>query len=129
MGLRDIISADTKAILEDDSLGFGWTISLTDPDGTTSSFIGYSTDISQIIDPDTGTIVSGRLASVSIFIKSIIDAGLEIPYGISDSSKKPWVVDFNDINGNPYKFKVSQSNPDRAMGVVVLILESYATSN
>jgi hypothetical protein len=52
-------------------------------------------------------------------------AGFELPKGIADSGSKPWIVEFLDINGLSYKFKVSQSDPDRGMGIVTMTLEAY----
>ena len=127
MGLRQIAESDLGLILEDTVTGFGYSITLTDPSGTVRPLTGFSDDISQIIDPDTGQAVSGRLASVALRISSIISAGLTLPKGIADAGIKPWLVQFDDINGNPYTFKVAQSNPDRALGLVTLLLELYAT--
>lgn len=128
MGLRDIAEADLSVILEDDIYGFGWPITITNPDGVAKSLTGFSNDISQLIDPDTGQAVSGRLASVSLRISSIIATGLALPVGIADSASKPWLVTFDSIiAGESFIFKVSQSNPDRALGVITLILELYTT--
>lgn len=126
MGLREIAEQDLGVILEDTDTGFGWPISVTDPDGTTGALTGFSDDIAQVIDPDTGQAVSGRLASVAIRTALLTSEGLGLPRGIADTGSKPWVVEFDDINGNPYKFKVSQSNPDRALGLVVCLLELYS---
>ena len=127
MGLRQLAESDLGAILEDGATGFGWPITITDPDGNTGAFTGFSDDIAQIIDPDTGMAVSGRLASAAVRISSITAAlpGSGLPKGIADSGSKPWIVEFNDINGSAFKFKVSQSNPDRALGLVTLLLELY----
>ena len=125
MGLRETAAADVGAILEDSVYGFGWPITVTDPDGNTAPLTGVSGDISQVIDPDTGIAVSGRLASAVLRISSLTAAGLGLPVGIADSAKKPWVVQFDDINGNAHTFKVQQSDPDRAVGVVVCLLEVY----
>lgn len=127
MGLRSIAEQDLGLILEDSATGFGWPITVTDPAGNsgTGPLTGFSDDIAQIIDPDTGQAVSGRLASVALRISSLTAAGLALPRGIADAGSKPWVVQFDDINGSPYKFKVSQSNPDRALGLVTLLLELY----
>lgn len=123
--LRELAEADLGAILED-QYGFRWPITVTNPDGTTvSGLFGFSNDISQVIDPETGTAVSGRSASVAIRTKLLADEGLGIPRGITDSSKKPWVVEFDDINGTAHKFKVSESMPDRTIGVVACMLEAY----
>lgn len=125
MGLRDIAEDDLGVTLEDKVTGFGFDIKVTDPDGVTADLIGTSADIAQIIDPDTGQAVSGRLASVALRISSLVAAGLEIPEGIADGAIKPWLIEFNDIGGNPFKFKVSKSNPDRTLGVVTCVLEFY----
>ena len=126
MGLRQMAESDLGLILEDEVAGFGYPITVTDPAGNATPFTGFSDDISQIIDPDTGQAVSGRAASVALRISSLLNAGVALPRGVADAGAKPWIVEFDDINGYPFKFKVSQSNPDRALGMVVLLLELYA---
>ena len=125
MSLRLTAEADLNTIIEDSNGGFGWEIVLTNPSGVSIPLIGFSNDIAQIIDPDTGQAVSGRLASVVFRISSIYAQSFELPEGISDTELKPWLVEFNDINGLAYKFKVAQSNPDRALGVISCVLECY----
>lgn len=125
MGLREQAEKDLGAILEDGVTGFGWPITITDPAGTVGTLTGFSDDIAQIVDPDTGQAVSGRLASVALRMSSLMLEGLGLPKGIADTGSKPWVIQFDDIGGTPYKFKVSQSNPDRALGLVVCLLELY----
>ncbi len=122
MSLRELAEQDLGRIMEDKVTGFGWDITLRNPAGVEQPLVGRSDDISQIIDPDTGQMVSGRLASVAIRI-GLITIGL--PRGIADEAGKPWVVQFDDINGNAYTFAVAQSNPDRALGLVTCILEEY----
>jgi len=127
MGLRALAEQDLGTILEDATTGFGWPITITAPDLTEGALTGFSDDIAQVIDPETGQAVSGRLASVAIRISSLAvpfpTQGL--PVGISDRTSKPWLVAFDDINGNSHTFKVAQSNPDRAIGLLSLILEAY----
>lgn len=126
MNLRALAESDLGFIVEDGATGFGWPITLTDPDGKSGPFTGLSDDIAQVIDPDTGQAVSGRLASVALRISTLYAEGFKLPQGIADASVKPWIVEFNDINGLPYKFKVQQSNPDRALGLVTCLLETYS---
>lgn len=123
MGLRELAAADLVAILEDDEFGFAVDITLTDPDGNEQELKGFSNDITQIIDPETGQIVTGRLATATLPLGSITLAG--VPEGIADASKKPWLVAFDDILGESYLFKVAKANPDRALGVIFLVLELY----
>lgn len=125
MGLRDIAKADARRILNDGVHGFGWPITVTDPDGVTANLTGFSNDVAEVIDPDTGIAVSGRVASVALAISDLTDAGLCLPKDIADASKKPWLIKFDDINGNAFTFKVKQSNPDRALGIITCVLEFY----
>jgi len=126
MSLRATAETDLGRILEDNTRGFGYSITVTDPAGTSAILTGYSNDISQVIDPDTGEAVSGRLASVAMRIALLTAAGLGLPVGIANAANKPWQVQFNDINGNAFTFKVSESNPDRALGLVTCLLELYS---
>ena len=127
MSLRVLAEQDLGTILEDATTGFGWPITITAPDGTIRPLTGFSDDIAQVIDPETGQAVSGRLASVAIRISSLTVAfpTQGLPKGIADRTSKPWLVAFEDINSNPHTFKVAQSNPDRAIGVLALLLETY----
>lgn len=128
VGLREVAEADNRRILGDTDTGFAWLITITAPDGTVSvDLTGFSDDISQLIDPDTGQAVSGRLISIAVNIGAFLIAlpGKGLPVGIADATSKPWLVTFDDINGNAYTFKVLQSNPDRMMGGFVCLLEFY----
>lgn len=125
MSLRALAERDLATTMEDSVTGFGWPITLTDPAGNAGPFTGLSNDIAQVIDPETGQAVSGRLASIALRISTLLAAGFVIPKGIADTSVRPWIVEFEDINGNPYKFKVTESNPDRALGLVTCELEVY----
>jgi hypothetical protein len=125
MGLREEAENDLAIILEDEDGGFAWPITLIGPDGLSATFSGFSNDVAQFIDPDTGQAVSGRIASVTLRNSSLYAAGFSLPRGIADSDSKPWRVKFDDINGIAYEFKVSQADPDRALGVTVCMLELY----
>lgn len=126
MGLRTIAESDLSFILEDKLTGFGFDITVTDPSLTVAQFVGFSNDISQVIDPDTGQIVSSRSASVALRMSSLNTAFSNVlPVGIADASSKPWVVEFLDIGGASHKFKVIKSNPDRGLGIVTLLLDGY----
>ena len=125
MGLRELAEADNRVILNDNTTGFGYSIVLTDPTGTVIPLTGFSNDISQVIDPDTGVAVSGRLSTAALNINDIIAAGLTLPVGIADSASKPWLITFADINGNINTFKVSKSDPDRTIGMLICTLEFY----
>lgn len=128
MSLREHAAEVLRVIANDQDCAMGWPIVLTNPAGFTPAepLIGRTQDIAQVIDPDTGQVVSGRLATAVLIIQDILDAGFtELPRNISDTSIKPWLVGFDDINGNAHTFKVVESNPDRTLGEVILHLEYY----
>jgi hypothetical protein len=124
MGIRAQAVADAKAILEDSTSGFGWPLTLTSPAGESSSLTGFSTDVAETIDPETGQAVAGRRASVAISLLSLP----VLPTAVPDSDRRPWVVVFADATLAPTTWKVVEVLPDRAVGVVVLLLEAYLAS-
>ncbi len=125
MGLREQAASDLQGILEDDAAGFGWPITLTNPAGVSHALKGFSTDIGLAIDPETGQAVVGRRASIALSLPRLADVGFDIPRGIADSSSKPWVVTFADIGGTTHRWKVVDTMPDRAIGIVTCTLEVY----
>lgn len=125
MSLRRVAERDLGFILESHEEGFRWELSLTPPSGAPVPMFGFSNDIAQVIDPDTGQLVSGRLATVALRISTLNELGIALPTGVADQSKRPWLVTFDDINGKPGRFKVRQADPDRALGLVVCFLEVY----
>lgn len=125
MSLRQLAEADLSFTLEDSVNGFGWPVTLTDPNGGSFNLTGQSHDIGQIIDPDTGTAISGREAAFVLRVSSIIGAGADIPFGEANGKVKPWLVTFNDIGGEAYTFKVESSDRDRVLGTVSLMLGAW----
>lgn len=124
MSLRSDAELDLAVILEDVDCG-GSPFILINPNGDSEAFVGQTGDISQVIDPDTGQAVSGRLAHVSVRISTILARGFSLPQAISRESLKPWLVVLTDFQAAAYRFKVQQSNPDRSLGIVTCLLELY----
>lgn len=125
MNLRDMADRDLGFIMEDEKTGVGQPIFVTNPEGVRERFVGPANDISQMIDPETGMVVSGRTVSVSIRLSTLKLRGFETPRGIGNSRSKPWVIDFVDQLGEKHVFKVIDANPDRTIGNVLCILEEY----
>lgn len=122
MSLRETAIADLRAITEN-CADFGWPIKVTNPAGEFVEIHGLSTDIGLTIDPETGVAVVGRKASVAIARGTLEDIGM--PIGVASSSQKPWLVSFMDDQCVEHNYKVSETMPDRTLGVVVCILEAY----
>lgn len=125
MGLREQAALDARTILNNTD-GFGVPITVTNPGGTSADLTGFSNDIALTIDPETGMAVSGREASVALHMRDLVDAGLGLPKNIADEDLRPWVVSFVDVLGITHTFKVKESNPDRASGVITCTLEVYS---
>lgn len=128
MSLRTVAEADLAFILEDSDTGFGnASIRLVAPDETEQPLTGFSTDISQAIDPETGQLVSQRQASIGLRLTSVQAAfpTQGLPEGTADTSAKPWLVRYQNVLGDTLTFLVSESNPDREAGVITLIIEKY----
>lgn len=124
--LRTQAAADLQTILADEANGFGQSVTVTDPAGTTVELVGFTADIGTEIDPQTGELVAGRRASVSLPIAGIQASDLiGLPANVSNRSSKPWVMQFDSHDGTTHTFKVAHSMPDRAAGVVTCILEAY----
>ena len=126
MNFLEIAQQDKAFTLNDDEFGFGSTINLTDPDQFSADVVGRTNDISLAIDPNTGVAVSGRTATVAIDMQELIDKGFSsLPAAQSDKTKKPWIVELDDSQGNTHVFTVLEGNPDRTLGVVLCTLQFY----
>lgn len=122
MSLREIAALDLRAIVENAD-DFGWPITVTSPDESALDVVGLSTDVGLTIDPQTGMGIAGRRASVAITLASIESLG--VPKGVADKGSKPWRVAFADIMGERREYKVVEAMPDRAVGLVTCVLETY----
>lgn len=125
MNLRARAATDLARIHADVATGFGWAITVTNPAGVSAALTGLSTDVETAIDPQTGAVVTGRRASVSLVLAQLEAVGLGEPKGLADRNTKPWLIQFNDIGGVSHLFKVQQAMPDHAIGSVVCHLEVY----
>ncbi len=125
MSFRDDVEKDIQSVLEDDVSGFGNSITLIDPNGVSHDFKGYSADIAQTIDPDTGQAVIGRWNSVALMMSSVLSVFPSLPIGVMDENIKPWTLIFNSINGVTTKYKVMSTQPDRTVGVITITCSFY----
>lgn len=105
-----------------DTKGFAWDLVLTAPDGESESIKGFSNDISQSIDPDTGQIIGARTVTVAI---APDDLTIGRPKSIPDKASKPWTVSFDDLSSVQSTFKVTTTYPDQTLGLLVCVLENY----
>lgn len=122
MDLQAIAEADLATTLE----GNGRDVIVTAPNGDSAPLQAISNDIALSFDPDTGIVVSGRNANCALRIRSLTEAGLGLPYGVPDTDKKPWQIEFTTVNGSTFTTKVIESHPDRSLGLITCRLEIIA---
>ena len=97
---------------------------LTSPTGSLAPVTGITNDISQLFDPETGVLVSGRSVTIAVRASSI-PAVAGVPTGIADANGKPWTAAFADLAGQEHLFKVSLVDPDATLGLLMITLEVY----
>ena len=117
--LREIAKVHSAAIIGDAG-GFGVPVTVRNPAGDEAELQGLDNDIGSVIDPQTGMIASGRVATVTLSISALSAAGFELPEGVANEAVKPWVV---AIEGDT--FKVIETRPDRTLDCVVCFLGAY----
>ena len=121
VNLRVLAEADLAFTLEDGVTGFGWPVTLTAPTGEAYNVTAQSNDIGQMVDPQTGMMVSGRKATAVVRISTLIAKGATVlPRGVASRAEKPWLVAFS---GNT--FKVTYADPDATLGVLSMQLEAW----
>ncbi len=126
-GLRSQAERDLAATLEAPG-DFGWPFVLTAPSGFegASQLYGQAHDVGELVDPDTGTLVSGRQITLVVRTSSIVGDGYPgLPIGEPDNLAKPWLAAFDDLAGVGGLFKVRETRPDRALGFTALVLEFW----
>lgn len=124
MNLTQTMRKDFNKIMGSKS-GIAESIQIIDPNGESHDIQAVVSVIHNLIDPDTGQPVSGFLATASISRLHLMARNLSIPAGEFDQNKRPWVLVYNDIDGNSTKYIVVRSAPDEAQGNVLLDLGSY----
>lgn len=125
-GLRTQVEADLAFIVEDDVAGFGWPIVLTSPADVATPLVAITTNTMDMSDPDTGTGVAVRRNSVTVRTSSLPGTTpADYPVAIADPTSKPWRVSYDDLRGNSHIYRVRDTEPDDAVGVIVLHLEPW----
>ena len=124
MGLREQAAADVRAILEDTAAGFGVAITITSPLGQVEELAGFTNDIWQAIDPQTGMVVTSREPSAVLPKAALLEKFGELPRSIADPKRSPWLVSFADNAGKRHTLKVREARPDDANNMVALLLET-----
>ena len=121
--LRAQAERDLATTLEGD---WGVPVTITDPDGKAATLQAQSGDIGVTIDPETAAPVAGRRAHVALRMVSLAAAGFgSLPRAHSSGVGMPWVVRFDDLAGGSHSFAVRHTYPDRALGVLVCIVEHW----
>ncbi len=125
MSLRRQVALDTQGILEDAAMGAGWPLRITPPGGTAVPITGFSNDIHLLVDADTGQGISARTVTVAISLLTLAANNMQLPRNIADLNSKPWLVQFDNNQGQTLNYKVVEVMPDQSRQEAVLILGRY----
>ncbi len=127
MNLISRVQKDSQRIMNSERFGFSVPIVLTEPDGTAHSFKGLVSIIHNLIDPDTGEPVSGFLATVSINVRDLNAAGVEVPEGVMSETERPWLVTETNQFGVEQTLKIVRAAPDETNGNILIDLGAYVS--
>jgi hypothetical protein len=125
VNLRDLAALDHIAILTDGDGGFGWPIIVTNPDGLIASTTGFTSDVGEVVDPQSGLEVMGRRVTVQVLPAPLVAAGLGVPAVVAETNRKPWTMRFADASGRGRTYKVVTVAPDGVLGSLRCGLEAY----
>jgi hypothetical protein len=121
VNLRQQAEADLAVTLTDPA-AFGWPVTVKNPAGTTRQVYGQFGDIGMTLQPDTGQAVSGRKVYIALRIADL--AGLGMPRAEGNPGARPWTISAANISGGGSILgRVVEAMPDRALGLIMLILE------
>lgn len=127
MGLIDQAKADIQQITSDLN-GFGVSMTLLHPDGSTITIVGLHTKHHTSIDTD-GNPINGKNAHIGF------SEGLLVGYNVRNAngevSLKGHVVTVNDSTETPKSYVIREWFPDETIGYISCILGDYVnlTSN
>lgn len=119
-------AADVQAILADTDT-FSRAITFTAPDGASAELTGFAQEIGQRLSLETGEVVAGAQASLSVSFDAFRTAfgATAMPEAISEADSRPWRASFEDAAGTVREYKVSNVMPDYHLGAFTCLLESY----
>jgi len=116
MNLIEIAESDLDFTLEDTETGFGVDLIFLDSESEEVTISCQTTDISYLIDPETGQGVESRTVEITGRITTFV---------LSDvSPAKGSIVKYYDTNGNLYKSCIKQIMPDKKIGILKILLEA-----
>lgn len=125
MNIRDLAALDHAAIVTDVAGGFAIPILVTNPEGVELAMAGFTTDVGEVVDPQSGMLIDGRRVSVQILTAPLIAAGMGEPRAVSDGSRKPWLVRFANVHGEQRTYKIFEVKPEDVLGSHKCLLEAW----
>lgn len=124
MGLTDRAKKDIERITSDLN-GFGVAMIFTAPTGETTDVVGIKKQHHLGIDPNLGTPINSKTATVSVSEKFLTDAGYPVRNADGIVAMQRHLVDVKDSTGISEKYIVEQWFPDETIGLIVFILGKY----
>lgn len=125
MGYVDQIKKDIEQ-LTGDLDGFGVQLNLTAPDSKTASVVGLHAKHHTDFDDD-GRAVNTTIASVAVSEQFLIDAGYPVRTK-GEVNLKNHRISAPDSTGATIDYTIRQWFPDETIGLIILILGTYDSS-
>jgi len=123
-GIIDMAKADIEQITGDLN-GWGKSMTFTAPNSATATVTGTTARHHQSFDTD-GVKVSSRNIHVSVSEKQFTDNSYPVRNGQGDVALQGHRVAVADSTGTVKQYVVREQYPDETIGLIVLILGTYA---
>ena len=125
MGLTELSIAHAKAFTTNTD-HWGVSMVFTAPTSETATVDGLHVRHNTQYDQETGALVSGRNASVTVSESVLTDAGYPVRNGDDDVHLANHRVSVADSTGTTREYVVREWFPDEKLGIIVCILGDFA---
>lgn len=117
MNLNVLAEQDLSCTLEDIDNGFAREFTLYDTKNASYELCGIINDISLVFDTE-GNAISGRAITISYRLSKLVDSS-----GNYIRPATGWQATWLDMSGNEIRAFVRDFNPDRRLGIGLLVLD------
>lgn len=125
MSLLDRVRSDVARITQN-TKEFASEVKLQNPSGQFATVAAITNEVWQGLDPNSGNIINGAVASIAISLDALTKASLGgIPQNPHNAKEKPWLVELTLADGVPRTYKIAESRRDMQMGLIWYVLSRY----
>lgn len=125
MSLLDRVRKDVARITQNTN-EFASAVKLTNPSGQFATVAALTGEVWQGLDPNSGNVVNGAVASIAISIEALTKANLGgIPHNSKNPTERPWRVELELADGVRYTYAINESRRDMTLGLIWYVLKRY----